>query len=331
MGFFSKQFIDVIEWQEEAGQLAWRVPMEDNEIQNGAQLTVREGQGAAFLDQGKLADMYPAGLHTLDTENMPILTNLKNWDKAFKSPFKSDVIFFSFREQTGLKWGTAQPITVRDPEFGALRIRAFGTYAIRIKDVTKFFNNLLGSTSDMHISDLEGQLRSTISTCLAATLGSGQIPFLDLAANQILLSETLEKAVDSALDQWGLDATKLFVESLSLPAEVQEKLDKSSSMKVLGDLDKYAKFQAAEAMETAAEQSGGVAGIGAGAAAGMAIGQAMATGIGAAAPAPAPAASAAPAEDPLVTLEKLHKLMVAGVLSEEEFAAKKTELLSRIA
>ena len=329
MGFFSKQFIDVIEWQEEPGQLAWRVPMEDNEIQNGAQLTVREGQGAAFLDEGKLADMYPAGLHTLNTENMPILTNLKNWDKAFKSPFKSDVIFFSFREQTGLKWGTAQPITVRDPEFGALRIRAFGTYSVRINDVTKFFGNLMGTTSEMWIGDLESQLRSTISTCLAATLGSGQIPFLDLAANQVLLSETLEKAVDSALEQWGLDTTKLFVESLSLPDNVQEILDKKSSMNVLGDMDKYAKFQAAEAMETAAEQSGGMAGIGAGAAAGMAIGQTMASSIAPQAPA-APAAPAQPAEDPMVTLEKLHKLMTAGVISEEEFAAKKTELLSRI-
>jgi len=328
MGFFSKQFIDVIEWHEEPGQLAWRVPMEDNEIQNGAQLTVREGQGAAFLDEGKLADMFPAGLHKLDTNTLPILTNLMNWDKAFNSPFKSDVIFFSFREQTGLKWGTAQPITVRDPEFGPLRIRAFGTYAIRIDNVEKFYSNLLGTVAEMRIGDLEAQLRSTINTCLAATLGAGKIPFLDLAANQVLLSETLEQAVDSALEQWGLNATKLFVESLSLPAEVQEKLDKASSMNMLGDLNKYAKFQAAEAMETAAEQSGGMAGVGAGAAAGMAIGQTMAASIGTTAA--APAAPAAPTEDPLITIEKMHKLMVAGVLSEEEFTKKKSELLGLI-
>jgi membrane protease subunit (stomatin/prohibitin family) len=323
--FLSKQFVDVIDWTDEPGVLAIRYPMQDREIQNGGQLTVREGQVAAFVDEGQVADIFGPGLHTLETSNLPVLTALMNWDKAFRSPFKSDVYFFSQREQVNLKWGTAQPVTIRDKEFGPLRIRAFGTYSFRIDNVTPFAVKLMGSLERMRVEDIEPQLRAAIATSLATGLGSGTTPFIDLAANQTLLSETLKAAVAPAFAEWGLALSSFFVESLSLPEEVQKHLDKASSMRVIGDLDRYAKFQTAEAIETAAGQSGGVAGIGAGAAAGLAIGQTMAAGLSGGG-----GASAQPPEDPIATIEKLHRLLTAGAVSQEEFDAKKAELLGRI-
>lgn len=333
--FISKQFIDVIEWEEEPGLLAERLDFQDNEIQNGAQLTVRETQAAVVIDEGVLADMFGPGLHTLDTSNMPILTNLKNWDKAFKSPFKTDVYFFSQKEQVNLKWGTVQPVTIRDPELGPVRLRAFGTYSFRVKDVAPFYAALVGTLDDVTVASIEPQLRAAIMTALATGLGGGGVPFLDLAANQQKLSEALKEAVGPAFEQYGLEVPTFYVESVSLPEEVQKHLDKKSSMRVLGDLDQYAKFQAAEAIEKAAEQEGGMAGLGAGAGAGMAIGQTMA-GAMAQQPAPAPAAPAAPAAaaaddaDPFEMIEKLHKLQEMGAISQEEFDAKKADLLSKI-
>ena len=325
--FLRKQFIDVIEWTDEPGVLAIKYPMADNEIQNGGKLTVREGQMAAFINEGRVADVFGPGLHTLETANLPILTSLMNWDKAFASPFKSDVYFFSTREQLGLKWGTAQPITVRDKEYGPLRIRAFGSYSFHIADVAPFSLKVMGSLERVKAEDLEAQLRAAIATAVATKLGGGEIAFLDLAANQTLLSDHLKGAVTEALAQWGLAVTSFFVESVSLPEEVQKILDKSSSMRVIGDLDRYAKFQSAEAIETAAANPGGLAGLGAGAAAGMAIGQTMAAGLAGGAPA---AGGGAQAEDPYAAVEKLHKLLTIGAISQEEFDTKKAELLGRI-
>lgn len=324
LDFLSKQFVDVIDWVDEPGTLAIRYPMQDREIQNGGQLTVRAGQTALFYNEGQLADAFLPGLYTLNTANLPLLTALMNWDKAFASPFKSDVYFFSQKEQSGLKWGTAQPITVRDKEFGPLRIRAFGTYSFRIEDVATFATKMMGSLEKLTVADLEPQLRSAISTALASGLGGGTTAFIDLAADQAALSERLKAAVEPAFAAWGLSCRTFFVESLSLPEEVQEYLDKGSSMRVLGNLDQFVKFQSANAIETAAAQSGGVAGVGAGAAAGLAIGQSM---MGATAQAAAPAA---PGEDAFAQIEKLHKLLEMGALTQAEFDAKKTELMSRI-
>lgn len=328
MDFLSSQFVDVIDWVEEPGQLAWRVPMREREIQNGAQLTVREGQIAAFFNEGVIADMFGPGLHTLETSTLPLLTAIRNWDKAFKSPFKSDVVFFSQKEQVNLKWGTAQPVTVRDPEFGALRIRAFGGYSFRVAKVAPFAAALVGTLDSLTVSDIEPQLRAAIATALATGLGTSGTPFLDLAANQQKMSDALKAAVTPAFEQYGLEVPSFFVESVSLPEEVQKYLDKGSSMRVLGDLDRYAKFQSADAIEAAAKNEGGIAGIGVGAGAGLALGQAMAGALQpgqSAQPAPA-----APAEDPYEQITKLHKLMTVGAISQEEFDAKKAELLGRI-
>lgn len=325
LDFLSKQFVDVIDWVEEPGQLGWRVPLVDREIQNGAQLTVREGQIAAFFNEGRIADMFGPGLYTLDTGTLPLMTAIMNWDKGFKSPFKSDVYFFSEKEQIGLKWGTTQPVTLRDPELGPLRIRAFGSYSFRVKEVAPFASRIMGTLGEVKVANIEPQLRAAIQTALSTGLAGGGTAFLDLAASQTNLSEALKTAVAPAFAQWGLSVESFFVESLSLPEDVQKHLDKASSMRVLGDLDQYAKFQAAEAIETAAAQSGGVAGIGASAAAGLAIGQTMTGALSG-----APSAAAPPAEDPFALIEKLHKLLDMGAVTQTEFDTKKAELLGRI-
>ncbi|WP_404480572.1 SPFH domain-containing protein [Novosphingobium sp. BL-52-GroH] len=327
--FLKKQFVDVIDWLEEPGELAWRVPFEDREIQNGAQLTVREGQAAIFVNEGWIADVFEPGLHRLDTANLPILSNLMNWDKAFRSPFKSDVVFLSRKEQHGLKWGTAQPITVRDAEFGALRLRAFGSYSFRVSDVEGFVARVVGTLGEVSVASLEPQLRAAIQAAIATALGGSGVAFLDLAANQQALSDRIRVEVDKAFAQWGLACLSFYVESISLPEDVQAHLDKGSSMRVLGDLGNYTRFQAAEAIEAAAGQDGGsIAGIGAGVAAATALGGAMAQGLGQGAP--VAAAAPVPVEDPVAMIEKLHKLVTLGALSQEEFDAKKAELLSRI-
>jgi len=324
--FLSKQFIDVIEWTEEPGVLAIRYPIQDAEIQNGAQLTVRESQMAAFINEGRVADVFGPGLHTLETQNLPLLTNLMNWDKAFASPFKSDIYFFSQKEQINLKWGTQQPVTIRDKELGPIRIRAFGSYSFRIDDVAPFAIKLMGTLEKLRVEDIEPQLRGAIATALATGLGGGDSPFLDLAANQTAMSAALKDAVDASLAQWGLKVTSFFVESLSLPEDVQKHLDKASSMRVIGDLDRYAKFQSAEAIEAAASQPGGAAGAGVGMGAGLAMGQAMAAGLSGG----GGSAASGQAEDPFAMIERLHKLVTIGAISQEEFDSKKAELLGRV-
>jgi membrane protease subunit (stomatin/prohibitin family) len=253
-----------------------------------------------------------------------------NWDKAFASPFKSDVYFFSQKEQINLKWGTQQPVTIRDKELGPIRIRAFGSYSFRIDDVAPFAIKLMGTLEKLRVEDIEPQLRGAIATSLATGLGGGDTPFLDLAGNQTAMSAALKDAVDVSLAQWGLKVTSFFVESLSLPEDVQKHLDKASSMRVIGDLDRYAKFQSAEAMEAAASQPGGAAGAGIGMGAGLAMGQAMAAGLSGAAAPGAGQGGGQSGEDAFAMIERLHKLVTIGAISQEEFDSKKAELLGRI-
>ena len=326
--FISKQFVDVIDWTESPGDLALRYPMKDREIQNGGQLTVRDGQIALFYEEGRIADSFQPGLHTLDTANLPVLSSMMSWQTGFKSPFKADVYFFTTKEQTGLKWGTPQPITVRDKEFGPLRIRAFGTYGFRIGDIAVFAAKLLGTMEHIRVADVEPQLRSAIGTAIASALGKGEFAFLDLAANQQALSDTLRDAVAPAFEQWGLTCTSFYVESVSLPDNVQEYLDKASSMRVVGDLNQYTRFQTADSIDEAAAASGGVAGMGAG----LAIGQQMGAAIGGASVQPAaPAApNAGGGEDVFAQIEKLHKLQTIGAITQEDYDAKKAALLARL-
>jgi membrane protease subunit (stomatin/prohibitin family) len=323
---FKKQFIDVIEWTESTnGVLSYRYPTADKEIQTGAQLTVRDSQMALFVNEGNVADVFSPGRYELSTKTLPILTTLLNWDKAFKSPFKSEVYFFSTREQLDQRWGTQQAITVRDKEFGVIRLRAFGTFAYRVEEPTTFHQKVSGTREKYTTSEIDGQLRSIITTGIATTLGEAKTPFLDMAANQTKLSETLKESLDHAFWDYGLKLTSFLVQSVTLPEELQQYLDKQSSMSLVGDLKKYAQFQAADAISAAAENPGGMAMLGVGLNANALVGQAFNQGL-----AGTDSAAAAKQEDPFVVLEKLQTLMEKGVLSKEEFEAKKAEVLKRI-
>lgn len=324
---FKKQFIDVIEWTEEDnGVLAYRYPVEDKEIQNGAVLTVRDSQMAVFVNEGNLADVFSPGRYTLTTQTLPILTTLMNWDKAFKSPFKSDVYFFSTREQIDQRWGTQQPINVRDKEFGVIRLRAFGTFSYQIEEPATFYQKISGTKQIYTAGELDGQLRSQIITAIATKFGKAETPFLDLAANQTLLSEELKKELDPQFFTYGLKLNTFLVQSITLPEELQQYLDKQSQAALVGDLKKYANFQAADSIKDAAQSGGGLAGAGIGLGAGAIIGQQFAQGMAGA----TGGAIGAPAEDPFVQLEKLGALLEKKIITQEEFDAKKAEIMKRI-
>ena len=302
--FIAKQWIDVIEWVEpEQGILAYRYPMQDREIQNGGQLTVRESQFALFVNEGRIADLFGPGLYTLNTHTLPILTYLLNWDKAFQSPFKSDVYFFSSRIQTDQHWGTPNPITIRDKEFGAVRLRGFGIYSYHLADPKIFYNKISGTRSVYLVADLEGQLRNTIIAKMTDAFAASQVPFLDMAANQGALAEKISETVRPAFADYGLALNSFVVENLSLPEELQKVLDQRISMTMLGDMGKFTQYQVAQSIPiAAANEGGGAAGVGAGLGAGVAMGQAMMdavkkstepSGAGSSAPAAAAGASAA--------------------------------------
>ncbi len=325
--FVKKQFIDVIQWTEsEPGVLAYRYPMEGMEIQTGAQLVVRDTQAAMFANEGKVADVFEPGTHTLTTRTLPVLTYLKNWDKFFESPFKSDVYFFSLREQIDQKWGTPEPITIRDKEYGVLRIRGNGIYSYKLTDLKTFWSNISGTMDIYRTVDIEGQLRSMILTTISSFLGKSNVAFIDMAANQSEFSAKLKEVVAPEFKKLGLELTSFFVQSLSLPEQLQEHLDKVSSMGMVKDLQQYARFQAADSLSVAAANPGGVAGAGAGIGAGVAMGQMMAGALSGV----ANGGNAAPAADPMAALEKLGDLLKKGILTQAEFDAKKTELLQQI-
>jgi membrane protease subunit (stomatin/prohibitin family) len=334
MDFIKKQFIDVIHWTEDdETTLAYRFPMQDMEIQYGAQLTVRESQMAAFVNEGQVADVFGPGRFKLTTQTIPLLTNLRNWDKLFQSPFKSDVYFFSTRLKVDQKWGTPNAITIRDKEFGAVRLRAFGIYSYRIIDPKSFHVNVSGTRERYTVDDLAGQLRSTIVGAITDLFGESQIPFLDMAANQDEFAAQLRAKAADGFKAMGLELASFVVENLSLPEELQKILDQRIGMGMIGDMQRYTQFQVANSIPAAAANPGGLAGIGAGLATGVAMGQAMTQAIGQAIqPAGAPPAAAAPAkpEDVTQLLEKLHDLKTKGVLTEDDFNAKKAELLKRL-
>lgn len=302
--FLGKQFIDVIQWTEpEDGILAWRFPMRDMEIQNGASLTVRESQMALFVNEGRVADVFEPGRYTLSTSTLPLLTNLMNWDKAFQSPFKSDVYFLSTRVQVNQRWGTAQPVTVRDKEFGAVRLRAFGIYSWRIGEPRTFHAKLSGTREIYRVADIEGQLRNTITGCIADAFAESRIPFLDMAANQLELGAAIAKQLHPVFTGLGLMLDSFVVESVSLPEELQKLLDQRIGMNMVGDMGRYTQFQVAQSIPVAAaNEGGGAAGVGVGLGAGLSMAQAMMNAMQkpgeSAAAAPAGAPSPEPAAQP---------------------------------
>jgi membrane protease subunit (stomatin/prohibitin family) len=296
--FLAKQFIDVIHWTEpEDGVLATRYPMRDMEIQTGAQLTVRESQMAAFVNEGKLADVFGPGLYTLNTQTLPLLTNLMNWDKAFKSPFKSDVYFFSTRLQVNQRWGTATPITIRDKEFGAVRVRGYGIYSWHLTDPRAFHTKVSGTREIYTVPDIEGQLRNTIVGRMTDTFAESTIPFLDMAANQVELGNRIADGLKPMFAELGLTLDTFIVENLSLPEDLQKLLDTRIGMNMIGDMGRYTQYQVASSMPIAAgNEGGGAAGIGVGLGAGLTMAQSMMNAMKPGEPPPAtPPAQGAPA------------------------------------
>ncbi len=338
MDFIKKQFIDVIQWTEEGdGVLAMRYPMQDFEIQYGAQLTVRESQMAVFVNEGQIADVFGPGLYPLTTRTVPVLTYLKNWDKLFESPFKSDVYFFSTRLQLDCKWGTPNPITIRDKDFGMVRMRAFGIYSYKLVDARKFHSEISGTREQYTVADLDGQLRNLVISAMTDLFGESGVPFIDMAANQDELSRTLKAKLEAVFDRYGLALDSFVVQNVSLPEELQKILDNRIGMNMIGDLGRYTQYQVANSIPLAAQNEGGMAAIGAGLGAGLGIGQTMSTamtqamqaGTATAQPAASPTA-ASNADEVVATLEKLHGLVAKGIVSQAEFDAKKAELLGKL-
>jgi membrane protease subunit (stomatin/prohibitin family) len=294
MGLWDKltrEFIDIIEWLEPSQNeiLAYRFPRSDNEIKNGAKLIVREGQAAAFIKEGQLADVKTPGMYTLDTNNMPILSKILGWKYGFESPFKCEVYFVATRQWTDQKWGTQNPVMLRDPEFGPVRIRAFGTYAFKVIDPATFIKELVSTDPSFEAFEIAAQFRNVIVSRFVDVVGSAKIPILDLVGNYERLSTLARERITPELAKMGIGITQFFVENISLPPEVEQALDKRSSMGVLGNLDQYTKFQAAEALRDAANNPGGAAGAGIGIGAGVALGQTMGAALGGATPASAAA------------------------------------------
>ncbi len=342
MDFIRKQFIDIIQWTEsDDGTLAWRFPMAEMEIQNGASLTVRESQMAVFVNEGKVADVFGPGMYKLSTQTLPVLTYLKNWDKLFESPFKSDVYFFSTRQQVDQKWGTPQPITIRDKDFGAVRLRAFGNFNFRVADPKLFHTEISGTRDQYTVEDLDGQLRGLVLQNISNAIAASGIPFLDLAANLIMFAQALTQQLLPEFAKIGLKLEGLTVQSVSLPEELQKILDQKIGMGMVGnDMGKFMQYQTAQAIPKFAEGAGGgggVAGDAMGLGAGVALGQVLAQNLQAGLQAaPAAAASAAAAsvgvrpDEVMATLEKLGELKTKGILTQEEFDAKKAELLKKL-
>lgn len=291
--FLSKQFIDVIEWVEpDQGILAYRYPLADREIQTGAKLTVRDSQVAVFVNEGRIADVFTPGIYTLSTHTLPILTYLLNWDKAFQSPFKSEVYFFSTRLQINQHWGTQNPVTFRDKDLGVVRLRAFGIYSYAISDPKVFYTKVSGTRDLYQVDDLEGQLRNTIVARISDTFAGSQIPFYDMAANQVALAEKISGQLKPSFSELGLTLSSFAVENLSLPDELQKALDQRISMNVVGDMGRFTQFEVAQAIPmAAANEGGGAAGVGAGLGAGMAMAQTIAESVKSAAFPDAPSAA----------------------------------------
>jgi membrane protease subunit (stomatin/prohibitin family) len=283
MGLMDKlrgEFIDIVEWLDDSRDtIVWRFPRYDNEIKMGAKLVVRESQTAVFVNEGQVADAFTPGTYTLETQNLPILSTLKGWKYGFNSPWKAEVYFVSTRLFTDMKWGTQNPVIVRDPEFGMVRLRAFGAYAARVVDATKLLRELVGTDPQFRTEEVQEYLRQMIVSRLGSALASAGIPMLDLAAQQQTIGSKIGAVLSEDLANVGLTIPTFIIENISVPPEVEAALDKRTQMGILGDLGRYTQFQAANAVEAAANNPGG-AGEGVGLGMGMAMGQQMAQALG---------------------------------------------------
>ena len=334
MGLFSflkGEFIEVIDWVEQGQDtIMWKFPDNENDIKHGAGLTVRESQIALMINEGMLADVFKPGRYELVTANMPVLTKLKNWSKAFNSPFKVDVYFLSTRIFMGLKWGTPAPIMLRDPEFKMVRVKAFGTYFIQIKDPALFFKKFAGTTARITVEDIEEQLRDIVIPQFAEALAEAKVSVLDLVANYSEIGDKIRPIVQEAFDLIGIELVRFQITSTSLPPEVEAFYDKMTNMNMVDNMGKYAQFQTLEAMGKAAENPNGIGGIGVGIGAGMNMGQMFTQNLAQTQPTATATVPPQSKDDIMSLLKQLGDLKTAGILTDDEFAEKKKELLAKL-
>lgn len=275
LDFLTGEFIDVIHWTDDTRDtMVWRFEREDHEIKYGAKLTVREGQAAVFVHEGQLADVFTPGLYMLETNNMPILTTLNHWDHGFKSPFKSEIYYVNTTRFSNLKWGTKNPIMCRDPEFGPVRLRSYGTYSVKVTDPARFLVEVVGTDGEFTMDEISYQIRNIIVQEFSRLIASSGIPVLDMAANTHDLGKMLAEAISENIAEYGLSLPELYIENISLPESVEAALDKRTSVGIAGDLNRFTQYSAAEAMTSAAANPNGGGGMGAGL--GMGMGMAMA-------------------------------------------------------
>ncbi|MEL6190642.1 MAG: SPFH domain-containing protein [Bacteroidota bacterium] len=330
--FIKGQFIDIIEWVDFSRDvLVWKFPDQDKEIKMGAQLTVRDSQTAILINEGKMADMFEPGRHELTTRNMPIMTTINSWKYGFDSPFKVDVYFFNTRQFTDNKWGTPSPVTIPDSKFGQVEFRAFGTYNFRIKDFETFFKEIAGTNPVLALSDVEGTLKNKLVdrfTEVVAEMASNDFSFVQMQANKTEFVDALKPRIKDFFDGFGLEITDFSIQSITLPPELQDFLRKNTQMNMVGDMQRFMQFQTATSLEKAAENpSGGNSGMDMGA--GFAMGQAMMNSMNQA-NTPSQPAQGESKEDIMKLLKELGELKEAGILTEEEFSAKKKELLAKL-
>ncbi|HLO69029.1 MAG TPA: SPFH domain-containing protein [Holophaga sp.] len=333
------QFIEIIEWLDDSSDvLAWRFPVRNQEIKNNAQLVVRESQEATFVSEGQFADTFMPGTHTLSSRNLPVLATLKGWKYGFESPFKSEVYFTNTRLYNDLGWGTSNPIMMRDADFGVLRIRAFGIYSIRVKDSKKFLKELVGTNGVYTKDDITEQLRKSLVSRFTDALGEAKIPALDLASRYDELSELLRQKMDPEFQTMGLECSKLFIENISLPAEVEAMMDKRASVGMMAPvMGAYTQMQVADSIPLAAQNPGGIAGLGMGVGMGVGMGNMMGQQMGGAmgqmAQAPYPAGQAAPAGAPAKTLKEelteLKDLFDSQLITQAEFDKQRSAIMAK--
>ncbi|MCB2128465.1 MAG: SPFH domain-containing protein [Rhodobacteraceae bacterium] len=313
LDFLTGEFIDVIHWTDDSRDtMVWRFEREGHAIKYGAKLTVREGQAAVFVHEGQIADVFTPGLYMLETNNMPILTTLQHWDHGFKSPFKSEIYFVSTTRFTDLKWGTKNPIIARDPEFGPVRLRAYGTYVMRVSDPARFLKEIVGTDGEFTADEISFQMRNVIVQEFSRVVASAGIPVLDMAANTADLGRIVTRAIAPSVSAYGLEIPEFYIENISLPEDVEAVLDKRTSMGIIGDLNRYVQYSAAEALARGDGSAGAVMGAGIGAGMGMALGNQMAPGPWGQAPQPAQPHLAPPPPPPV---EKVWHIANSGSVS----------------
>lgn len=321
--FIRNEFIEVVDWVDNSTDtVIYKFPDNGNDIKYGAQLTVRESQVAVFMNEGKIADVYPPGRYQLTTQNMPIMTTLRSWKYGFESPFKVDIYFVSTKQFTNLKWGTQNPIIIRDPEFKQVRVRAFGVFSLRVTDGGKFIHEFGGTTPVVRIGELEGQLRTAIVSKFSDTVAEANVSVLDMARNYQELGEKMRPILQDDFTAYGLELTRFYIENTSMPPEVEAFLDKTTQMNMVNDMARFQQFQAGISLEKAAEEGG---------AGGTAV---LMGGLGNFMGGASAQNTAQPSTDDkaktMELLKQLADLKAAGILTEEEFAAKKAELLAKI-